>query len=51
MAKCAECGKEVSGVAKQLVKRRDGTHQAFCDQGCRNEYEENAEEFYRCHKK
>lgn len=44
---CIYCGKEVDGVVKQLIRRRDGTSQAFCDQGCRNEYESDAEEFYR----
>jgi len=49
--KCTECGKDADDIAKQMIKRRDGTEQVFCGQGCRSKYEADAEEFYRWHKK
>jgi hypothetical protein len=41
---CTNCHKEIDpkSVVKQLLIRRDGAEQIFCDQGCRNEWESAA---------
>jgi len=49
--KCTYCDKDANDLVKQSIKRRDGTEQLFCDQSCRFNYEADAEEFYRWHKK
>jgi ribosomal protein L24E len=49
--KCTFCDKDADDLAKQLIKRRDGAEQVFCSQACRSDYESDAEEFYRSHKR